>query len=177
MTYHWSVGCNTGVATVADPAAAATTFTVDTAATCTVRASVMANGKSVSATMAVQVGGVGQADVLITFVPPPVVTQVLISELASGFACSIDRTGDEATCADPLAMGALAEVYLTLGEDGDGAESSLDACGGLVTLVEAGPGFARYTWEAPQASGICMVTGRISRSGHADAFPVALLLQ
>lgn len=177
ITYLWTVDCNSGEATISDPTAPATTFSVNAAGTCTVRAAVTANGKTVNANFPMQIGASGLADVTITFAAPPVVSQVFITELATGYYCAIDRMGDEATCADPLALGVTTEVTLFLGEGGDGSDASLDACGGVVTPIESGPGFARFAWEAPQASGICMVTGRVTRAGFTDALPVALLIQ
>lgn len=177
MTYAWTVTCNAGEVSIADPAAAATTFTVSAAATCSVSATVSANGKSISANMAVRVGGAGQADVTISFAAPPVVTQVFINDPASGFVCGIDRDDTEATCADPLSKGAVADIFLALDEGSDGSQASVDVCGGLVTRLEAGPGIAHFTWEVPQASGVCLVTGIAARDGYMDAFPVAMLLQ
>jgi len=177
MTYYWSVNCNAGAVVIADSAAAATTFTVDAAATCSVNATVSANGKNTSVSMAVQVGGSGQADVTISFAAAPVVTQVFINDPATGFVCGIDRSDDEGTCADPLAIGALVDVNLSLDDGSDGAQTSLDVCGGLVTLWEAGPGMAHYTWQVPPSSGVCVVTAMVVRDGYMDAFPVAMLLQ
>lgn len=177
ITFLWTVNCNSGSATIADPTAASTTFTVDTAATCSVNASASANGKTVWVNMAVQVGGSGQADVTISFATPPVIAQVYVLDTTSTFACAIDRTGDEATCADPLAMGAVADIYLTLDAASDGSQASVDVCGGLVTTVYQGPGLAHFTWQVPQASGVCVVTGMTVRDGYMDAFPVAMLLQ
>jgi len=177
MTYHWSVDCNAGTAALADPASPATTFTVDAAATCSVTATVTANGKTVSASMAVQVGGPGQADVTITFAAPPVVAHVLMTDPASTFVCDIDRAGDEATCADPLARGAVVDINLVLDAGSDGAQASIDACGGVVTRHETALGAAHFTWEVPDASGVCMVTGYLTRDGATDAFPIAVLLQ
>lgn len=177
MTYFWSVNCNAGAVVIADPTAASTTFTVDAAATCSVNATVSANGKDTSASMAVQVGGSGQADVTISFAAPPVVTQVFIDDPANGFVCNIHRDDDEATCAASLTLGAAAEISLTLDEGSDGAQASLDVCGGLVTRLESGQSAARFAWQVPLASGVCVVTGMVVRDGYMDSFPVAVLLQ
>jgi hypothetical protein len=177
MTYLWTINCNAGAAVIADAAAASTTFTVDTAATCWVSATVSANGKSVNAGMAVQVGGSGQADVTISFAAPPVVNNVFLNEGLSGFTCDIARTGDEATCQDPLGLGTTTEIYLELDPGTDGSQTSIDVCGGQVIRRETFPGVAHYTWEVPQVSGVCVVTASAVRDGYMDSLPVALLLQ
>jgi hypothetical protein len=177
MTYLWEVECNAGSVTIADPTAATTTITVDAAATCSIAASVMANGKTTTARMNVQVGGSGLADVTISLVSAPVVGQVYINDPASGYVCSVDRDADEGTCADPIAMGAVVDVFVALDADSDGALSALTTCGGEVTLVGGGLGVAQYTWQLPQVSGVCMVTATMTRQGRTDALPVAMLLQ
>jgi acylphosphatase len=176
IAYLWEASCNAGTATFGDPTAAATTVSVDEAATCTISVSVSANGKQVGAQLSLLVGGSGAATLDIEFYTVPVVTRVAITEVATSYDCTIDRYGSEATCPVALGIGAVAEVFLTLDDQSDGMTTTLDACGTPITLVDSGPGMARFVWTVQEPAGVCVVTASVSRNGRTDSLPVAVLL-
>jgi hypothetical protein len=178
MTYNWWVSCNAGVATVQDSAAAATTFSVDAPALCTVFVEVAANSLADFARAPVQVGGPGQADVNITFVERPVITRVTLVQASSGLTCAIDRSGSDATCADPVGRTTLVDVFVAVDASSSPGDVWLHTnCGGALAVVSADVGPAHFTWEAPPSSGVCVVTAELLRDGIQDSFPVAVLVQ
>jgi len=175
LTYRWDVGCNAGTVTVDDPFAATTTITVDAAATCTVSVSVFAAGKQVWASMRLQVGSAGAASIEIGIASAPVVTQVTAYEIATSWACTVDRAGDEATCPDALGIGAIVHVVVTLDAESDGSDSLLDACGTTLAPSDSGPGTAHFVWNVSGDPGVCLLTASVTRNGRTDSLPVALL--
>ncbi len=175
ISFTWSATCNVGTPSFGDPASPSTTFSVDEPATCELSVAASANGKVVNATMSLVVGSPGSSLVEIEFVSAPHVASVTLGTPA-GYACSIDRFGNEATCADALAVNTAVEVLVALDAASDGAETQLVTCGGTATLLESGPGLARFSWTTPATTGPCVLSASTSRDGRTDALPVALLL-
>jgi hypothetical protein len=178
MSYEWWVSCNAGVVTLLDSAAASTSFSVDAPGLCTVTVSVTANALADTAQAPVPIGAPGEADVNITFVERPVITQVTLVQASSGFTCAIDRLGSDATCADPVGRTTLVDVFVAVDASSSPADVWLHtSCGGALAVVSADVGPAHFTWEAPPSPGVCVVTAELMRDGVQDGFPVAVLVQ
>jgi len=144
---------------------------------------VTANGKSDSKSADVTVSeATGSIDITVTYVPNPRISSVTVGTAPQ--ACSVDRSGFDATCHAPLFhQGTAYPVTLVVDAAPDLTVTLTDDCGGTI----APPAFttgtvATGTWTPTAASvakGACILTAGLTRTTDAgtlsDSFAIVVV--
>jgi len=170
LSYAWSSDC--AESAFSSPAARATSWSKPTAATCLIRVTVSSNGFAVDRTFAIAVfpqgAASGAVDASGVFISAPVLS-VSLPELQ----CNV-ISGDNASCANPIASPALTSITVTVLSWGGSAPGTLDvnqSCGGQFQFdTETDP--VRGHWLPPVDGvdgGICFLTVHAVNSAGAVA--------
>jgi len=188
LAYEWSQSCVTGVGTFGTPAAASTTWTAPGSET-TCQVTVKATSPSSlldtkTATVVVGAATSGNVGVTVDYVPQPVIDRVWLQTAAAPVqqVCSIGRSDASATCPDTLPPASTWTVAFTFqGGDGQAASATLtDDCGGSAVqdpqTATSTAASAAFRWTAPDNTGVCILSAKVTSGGLTDTFPVEVVL-
>jgi hypothetical protein len=165
MTFSWSASpANCG--TFAAPAASTTSFTAGSSlGTCTVTFTVTANGKSDSKSAPIAIAAAtGSIDVLVTYVPQPVISSIVFSSGATTLA-SVQRNAADATIRVPFHKGTAYAITFSFDPWPSGTAALSDTCGATIVqpVFVANATSATATWTPTVDTGACVVVATVTR--------------
>ena len=188
--FAWSVsppGCGTfsttsgtlpaTSATLPATSATSTIWTAQAIGTCAITFTVTANGKSDSKSASVVVSAAtGTVDVIVTYVPQPVITSISFLSGATTID-TISRTGIDATSRAAFHKGTAYTVRLFHDPAPDGALDLQDTCAGTIAqpVFVATATFSDATWTPTVDNGFCILTAQYTRQTLVDRVPVVVL--
>lgn len=165
MTFSWTAS-PAGCGTFAAPAASTTSFIAGSVlGTCTVTFSVTANGKSDSKSATITVAAAtGSIDVVVTYVPQPVITSVAFSTGATTLA-TVQRNAADATLRVPFHKGTAYAIAFSFDPWPTGTARLSDTCGGTIVqpAFVANATSATATWTPIVDTGACVVVATVTR--------------
>jgi hypothetical protein len=176
MTFLWTESPS-GCGLFANRAAAATTFTAKLPGTCTVTFTVTANGKSDGKSAPIAIAaGTGSIDVVVTYVPQPVISSIAFSSGTTTLA-TVARNAADATLRVPFHKGTAYTVTFSFDPWSTGTNALSDSCGGTIVqpAFVANATSARATWTPTVDTGACVIVATVTRETLTDSlFVVAL---
>lgn len=165
MTFSWTAspaGCGSFV----NPAASTTSFTAGTSlGACTVTFTVTANGKSDSKSAPIAVAAAtGSIDVVVTYVPQPVISSIAFSSGATTLA-TVQRNAADATIRVPFHKGTAYTITFSFDPWSTGTAALTDSCGGTIVqpAFVANATSARATWTPAVDTGACVLVATVTR--------------
>jgi hypothetical protein len=176
MTFSWTAS-PAGCGTFAAPAAASTSFTARLLGACAVTFTVTANGKSDRKSASILIAAAtGSIDVVVTYVPQPVISSIAFSTGATTVA-TVLRTAPDATIRAPFHKGTAYTVSFSFDAWPTGSVALSDSCGGTIGQPAFVPNAtsASAIWT-PAATGVeCVLTATVTREALADSLFVVVL--
>lgn len=177
MTFAWTAS-PAGCGTFAAPTASSTTFIAGSLlGTCTVTFTVTANAKSDSKSAPIQIAAAtGSIDVVVTFVPQPVISSIAFSSGTTTLA-TVARNAADATIRVPFHKGTAYTVTLSFDPWSTGTAALTDSCGGTIVqpVFTANATSAKATWTPTVDTGACVVVATVTRETLSDSLFVVVL--
>ncbi|HEY6912155.1 MAG TPA: hypothetical protein VI356_22440 [Myxococcales bacterium] len=165
MAFSWTAS-PAGCGTFAAPAASTTSFTAGAVTgTCTVTFTVTANGKSDSKSASVAIAAAtGSIDVVVTYVPQPVISSIAFSSGATALA-TVQRSAADATIRVPFHKGTAYTITFSFDPWPAGTAALTDSCGGTIVqpAFVANATSASATWTPTVSAGACVLVATVTR--------------
>jgi hypothetical protein len=177
MTFSWTA-TPSACGTFAAPTASSTTFVAGKSpGTCTVTFTVTANGKTDSKSAAIVIAtATGSIDVLVTYVPQPVISSIAFSSGATTLA-TVARNAADATIRVPFHKGTSYTIAFSFDPWSTGTAALSDSCGGTIVQPSftANATSANATWTPTVDTGACVIGATVTRETLSDRLFVVVL--
>jgi len=138
---------------------------------------VTAQGKSDSKSASIAIAeATGSIDVLVTYVPQPVISSIAFSSGSTTLA-TVARNAADATIRVPFHKGTAYTIIFSFDPWPTGTVALTDSCGGTIVqpVFAANATSASATWTPTVSSGACVVVATLTRETLSDSLFVVVL--